>query len=129
MFSFKKILLFILVFGIAAFFMISHYFSDLQINKYPDMDVVKQDHAIERGWIPSILPASAFNIAETHNIDTNEIFGSFYYKSIDEAAFVRQLHIVSDMNQTYQWENFLFKINTETKLVKYRNKPVQSEER
>ena len=32
---------------------------------------VKQDEAVERGWIPAFLPTSSTNIFEQHNIDSN----------------------------------------------------------
>jgi hypothetical protein len=50
-------------------------------------DVVKSNHAtladakqdIERGWIPPILPASAVQIREWHDLDTNIGHGSFMF--------------------------------------------------
>jgi len=120
----KKIMIAILLFFVAVFFMIQSTFSDVTINKYPDFQSVMEDNATEHGWIPAILPKSAYEIAETHNLDTNEIFGSFMYKQNDEEKLMQDLTIVPDMNQTYIWENFLFKVDTNTKHVKFRNNPV-----
>jgi len=119
----KKIMIAILLFFVAVFFMIQSTFSDVTINKYPDYQSVIEDNATEHGWIPAILPKSAYEIAETHNLDTNEIFGSFKYRQDDEEKLMQDLTIVPDMNQTYTWGNFLFKIDTNAKHAKFRNKP------
>jgi hypothetical protein len=52
----KKILLAMLVFFALSFFMINHFFTDMQINKYANLEEVKTDTAIQRGFIPAILP-------------------------------------------------------------------------
>ena len=119
----KKIMIAILLFFVAVFFMIQSTFSDVTINKYPDYQSVIEDNATEHGWIPAILPKSAYEIAETHNLDTNEIFGSFKYRQDDEEKLMQDLTIVPDMNQTYTWGSFLFKIDTNAKHAKFRNKP------
>jgi hypothetical protein len=33
--------------------------------------------AVDRGWIPAVIPASATNLRERHNVDTNEVAGTF----------------------------------------------------
>jgi len=119
----KKILFATLLFFAAVYMLLTYYFSDMQINKYPDIDTVKQDKAIEQGWIPAILPESAYEIAETHNLDTNELFGSFRYKERDEKGLLASLKAVPESNLTYVWNHFLFKIDTEKNRVKYRNDP------
>ena len=53
--------------------------SDIQKNAYNDKKEVINDNAIQRGWIPEIIPDSAFQIIEEHNLDTNSINGSFLY--------------------------------------------------
>ncbi len=118
----KKILLAMLLFFIAVYFMLTHYFGDVQINKYQDIAMVKQEQAIQKGWIPSILPESAYEIAETHDLDSNTLFGSFYYKEKDEKAFMENLTLMPDMNNTLEWGNFLFKVDMEQNHVKFRNK-------
>ena len=120
----KKLLAAILLFFALVYYILTQYFGDVQINKYPDRVVVEEQKAIEHGWIPAILPESAYEISETHNIDTNDIFGTFFYKEKDEASFIEKMELLPDTNQTYLWENFLFKIDTEKNRVKFRNKPV-----
>ena len=118
----KKMLLALLIFGILVFLMLSYYFTDIQINKYENMQQVKEDKAIQRGWVPANLPESAYNIAETHDIDANQLFGSFYYKEDDEEQLMEGLLLHKDMNNTYVWEGFLFKIDRNINKVKYRNR-------
>lgn len=123
MFTLKNILIITVLFFAAVYFMLTNYFTDVQINKYPDIQAVKQDHAIEKGWIPAILPESAYNIEETHDLESNQLFGSFQYKKRDESAIVGKLAPLPDMNATYRWGDFFFKIDTEKHLVKFRNDP------
>jgi hypothetical protein len=118
----KKTLLAMLLFFVAVYFILTHYFGDVEINKYDSKATAQQEQAIERGWIPAILPESAYEISETHNLDTNELFGSFYYKDKDEKIFMENLTLMPDMNDTLEWGNFLFRIDQEKNHVKYRNK-------
>jgi hypothetical protein len=119
----KKAIIGMILFSAIFYYTLIQYFGDVQINKYDSKVVVQQEQAIEHGWIPGIIPDSAFEIAETHDLDTNIIVGSFKYKEEDEAKFMEVLTTVPDMNQTYTWENFLFKVDKEKKRVKFRNKP------
>ena len=115
----KKMLLIMLITAGAFYVLLTTYFTDTQINKYDSITAVHENKAIKEGWIPKILPTSAYDIVETHDIDTNQNFGKFKYKEQDEADFLTQL---SEDNDTYSNENFLFKINKEKNEVKFRNK-------
>ncbi len=119
----KKILLALLIFSVAVFLLLKSNFNDVQINKYDNLQQVKKDKAIERGWIPANLPESAYNITETHDIDKNQLFGSFYYKKNDDETLMKELVLHKDLNNTYMWKGYLFKIDRKTKHVKYRNNP------
>jgi len=119
----KKLILGMLLLAVIIYFTFTHYFGDVQINKYDSKSVVKQEQAIERGWVPGIIPDSAFEITETHDIDTNEIFGNFKYKQEDEEKFIKAITLVPDTNDTYTQGDFLFKIYTEKNYVLFRNKP------
>ena len=118
----KKIIIAILLFFLAVFFMIRSTFSDVIINKYPDYQSVVDNNATDHGWVPAILPKSAYEIAETHDLDSNQLFGSFNYKEPDEKKLLSQLTVMPDMNETMEWGNFLFKIDKAHNHVKYRNK-------
>ena len=109
-----------LVIGSFIYLLFSYFFSDVQINKYTDMAAVKDQNAIKEGWVPSILPPSAYEITETHDIDKNELFGNFKYKEKDEANFLKQL--TPKTPEIQQWDNFLFKVDTKLNLVQFRNK-------
>lgn len=119
----KKMLLAMLGFFVLVYFTLTHYFPDTQINKYPDIQTVMENNATQNGWIPAILPESAYDIAETHDLDANTLFGSFKYKENDEEKFMENLTAVVDMNNTLEWGNFLFKVDKKLNNVKYRNKP------
>ena len=105
------------------YFAVSKYYTDVQINIYTDKQVVLENQVIEKGWIPSILPESAYEIRETHDLDANTLFGSFNYKEKDEAVFMQQLTVKPDMNNTLEWGSFLFQVDKEKNYVKFRNKP------
>ncbi len=119
----KKMLLAMLGFFVLVYFTLIHYFPDTQINKYPDIQTVMDNNATQDGWIPAILPASAYDITETHDLDANTLFGSFKYKEIDEERFMENLTVVDEMNNTLEWGNFLFRVDNKINHVKYRNKP------
>jgi len=118
----KKMLIAVLLFFVGVYFVLAHYFGDVQINKYSDRDTVIEQKIIERGWVPAILPNSAYDISETHDIDAGELFGSFYYHSEDEVELLSHLTPLTDMNETYSWEGFLFKVDREKRYIQYRNK-------
>ena len=118
----KKMIIAILLFFGVVFLLMQYHFKDMQINKYPNKETVLEDKAIEKGWVPALLPDSAYDIEETHDLDTNQLFGRFDYKEADEKTLLSHLTPVPDSNGTYAWEAFLFKVDTEHNRVKYRNK-------
>ena len=120
----KKILLLIVSFFVLGYVVFTQRYSDVQINKYEDIEVVKENKAILNGWVPAILPDSAYDITETHDLDANTLFGSFNYKEQDEAGLMEHLTVKQDMDNTLEWGDFLFKVDKELNHVKYRNKPV-----
>ncbi len=105
--------------AMAFYFLLSGYSTSVEINKYDSMETVKANQGIEKGWIPKILPLSAYDIDETHNIDKNTIVGKFSYREKDEEAFLSNL---KESDEIYEGESFLFKIDKEKNLVHFRNK-------
>lgn len=97
------------------------YFSDIQINKYKDMSELNKEKAMSKGWVPTILPKSAYNIEETHNLDTNIVFGRFKYKEKDEITFIGKLTKLDGDNETMLWDNFLFRIDRKINCVRFKN--------
>ncbi len=116
-------IIFFTLFYFLANFILSHFFPDMQINKYANLEEVKTNTAIERGFMPAILPASASEIVESHDLDTNTIFGTFNYKEKDEETFMQNLTDLHNADHTLEWGNFLFKVDKKLNLVKFRNKP------
>jgi len=110
-----------LVFGSFMYLLFSYFFIDIQINKYADVAAIKDQKAIEHGWVPSILPLSAYEITETHDQDKNELFGSFKYKEEDEKNFLK--HLSKKKDDILKWNNFLFRVDTKLNFVKFRNDP------
>jgi hypothetical protein len=49
---------------------------------YSDM---AESGVMAAGWIPDIIPRSAYNISETHNLDTNRVRISFSFEPGDTA--------------------------------------------
>ncbi len=123
----KKMLIASVIFFTLFYFLLnftlSHFFQDMQISKYSDLQEVKTDTAIQRGFIPANLPASASKIVESHDLDTNTIFGSFNYEEKDEETFMQNLTDIHNADLMLEWGNFLFKVDKELNLVKFRNKP------
>ena len=62
-------------------------------------DVLSSSHStradaaetINRGWIPAVLPESATDIRESHNLDTNVGHGTFAFGAVDAASFKARL--------------------------------------
>jgi len=119
----KKLLIAMVVLAGLVYLLFSTFFVDVQINKYADKSIVLKQQAIQNGWVPSILPESAFEIVETHDIDKNTLLGSFKYKEQDEKPFIENLSALNDEKNTLVWKNFLFRIDTKKNIVKFRNKP------
>jgi hypothetical protein len=53
---------------------------------YDSRAQVVADQAIERGWIPVLIPGSARDIREAHNLDINRLVGRFEFDLADLAA-------------------------------------------
>lgn len=62
--------------------------SEYMTNYYRSYADAVSDGAIQRGWIPELVPASAFEISEQHDLDTNEIWIRFRTDPEDEAAML-----------------------------------------
>ncbi len=118
----KKFLLFLSALVIIISLIMLSYFSDDHSNHYKNIQAVKADRAIERGWMPSIIPNSAYDIVETHHLDTNVFYGSFHYKVEDEVNFIKHLTPLQEPNDTYSWEDTLFHVDKKLRKVWYRNK-------
>jgi hypothetical protein len=54
------------------------YIVETPVTKYTTFAEAQADGAIERGWLPTFLPASATDIRDVHNIDTNARWLTFH---------------------------------------------------
>ena len=120
----KKMIIAAVLMAASIYLIFSYFFDDFEVNKYADLAIAREHQAIQKGWIPAIAPASAYAIAEMHDRMTPTLYGSFRYREPDEARFLSRLTPLHDANNTRAWGAFLFRIDTETNTVKYRNKPV-----
>lgn len=68
--------------------------SDKVETSYQSLSEAKRDGAIERGWLPSILPSRSSNIREVHNLDTNEVWCSFEFPQSEADDFRKSLAVV-----------------------------------
>jgi len=118
----NKLIIATLLVAVSLYLLMSAFVQDFEINKYKDAQSVRDKKAIVQGYIPAILPASAYKIAETHGKDVHGIFGQFRYKEPDETALLQHLKPTGDGNGTMAWGDFLFHVDTEKNLVKYRDK-------
>jgi len=93
---------------------------DIQTNSYATKQEVITDKVIQRGWIPDILPNTAYGIVETHNIDTNEISGSFKYLEENEQELLNNL---KRHGNKFIWEDFQIEIDGVKNEVRFYSKP------
>lgn len=47
------------------------------VSRYASFDQARQAGAMARGWLPTLLPPTATDIREVHNLDSNEACGRF----------------------------------------------------
>jgi hypothetical protein len=65
--------------------------SDVVTSRFPDLAEVKSQGALERGWLPPLLPDSARAIVERNNLDLNTGMGSFAYDLSERPAYTEKL--------------------------------------
>ena len=58
---------------------------------YENRDDALRDNAISRGWIPDNIPISASQIHEIHDLDTNELAGSFVFLPKHRSNFEKSM--------------------------------------
>jgi hypothetical protein len=63
---------------------------DLSVH-YATSAEARADDAFGRGWLPRVLPDSAFDIDERHNLDTNRGHGTFRFTEKDAGTFRTRL--------------------------------------
>lgn len=73
--------------------------SDNMHSFYSSYADAQEDGVFDRGWLPPVLPDTAYEITERHNLDTNR--GTFNFKIDDSQidAFIAQLEHLEDSMQ------------------------------
>ena len=62
---------------------------------YETFDDAEKSGAVEKGWIPSVLPKSSVTIKEIHDLDSNNVWLCFEIKNIEDNDFLRSIEKVS----------------------------------
>jgi len=57
--------------------------ADISINTYVNYEEAARSGAIERGWLPADFPRDAYDIHESHKIDTGQVMLAFRYVDSD----------------------------------------------
>jgi hypothetical protein len=65
--------------------------SETPVTEYSSLAEARAAGALDRGWIPPSLPASATNLREVHDIDTNERWIAFTAPLPELRAMILQL--------------------------------------
>jgi len=63
---------------------------------YPKYEDALKAGAIKRGWIPEIIPKTATDIHEQHDIDTNEVWIRFDLPSADKNRLMAGMRKLTD---------------------------------
>lgn len=58
---------------------------------YETFDDAEKIGAVEKGWIPSVLPESSVTIKEIHDLDSNNVWLCFEMKNIEDNDFLRSI--------------------------------------
>lgn len=86
--------MFMKFFVTTLFFLIIVACSETQDKFYSNIDEAIKHGAIEKGWIPNILPRSSSEIYERHDLDTNTVWLRFRFDKIDKYELTSQIEEV-----------------------------------
>lgn len=67
---------------------------ELQDSFYKTLDDAKRSGAVERGWLPPVLPDSSCDIYERHDLDTNAVWIRFKINKNDMDKLLSQMEEV-----------------------------------
>ncbi len=66
--------------------------SDVVGSNYATLAEARADQLFGRGWLPDVLPASAFNIRTSNNLDLNQSEGEFSFRPDDSGDLFQKWH-------------------------------------
>jgi hypothetical protein len=62
--------------------------SDRRESAFANVKEARASGAVARGWVPNDLPESASDLRELHDLDTNEVWGTFRLPSSEQAPAI-----------------------------------------
>ena len=87
----------------AGFVMLFRFISMDMDASYSDYAEAVADGAVRRGWIPDFVPASATDIRESHNLDTNDAWSTFRFEPADKDKMVAVLTPIAPEDAEFSW--------------------------
>lgn len=78
--------------ALMSFIILAACTSDVVESNYATLAEARADQLFGRGWLPDVLPASAFNIRTSNNVDLNQSEGEFSFRSVDSGELFQRLH-------------------------------------
>jgi len=87
----------VLLFGmLLCAIMVLYSCSGWKVSQYSTLEEAEIDGAIERGWLPSILPRSSRNIFKKHNLDTNQVVFRLEFDAEEAISVIVKLETPTD---------------------------------
>ena len=76
--------------------------SEVSTSYYPTYEAAVKDGAVKRGWIPEIVPESATELHEEHDLDTNNVWLRFNLSNSEKSRLTAGLQKLShqDISKT-----------------------------
>ena len=65
--------------------------SDTVTSRYATLTAARSDNLFERGWLPDILPPSAYSIRTSNDLDVNTSEGEFFFAPSDYSLFASRV--------------------------------------
>lgn len=75
---------------------------DIVTTRFASMTDAKSQGAVDRGWLPPLLPDSSSAIVDRHNLDLNTGTGSFDYDLSERNAYIERLLRAGAVSRTEQ---------------------------
>ncbi len=70
--------------------------SERESNNFESYQSVVESGLITRGWVPSFIPQSSYDINEHHRVDTASIFVELYFNPKDISYFEKACSLLND---------------------------------
>ena len=86
--AFNGISITILLFAAVFYGLIWLLPNDIVTSEYATLEAARADHLFGRGWLPDILPLSAYDIRTSNNLDIDTSEGEFSFDPSEYKVFV-----------------------------------------